>query len=110
VFASLPKPTVDQALAWSRAAQLGYAGAGITTAQEGATHKADLGLMRGAAARGANIIDIVALPFITDLDSVLVTHPASTWGTYENRLKLGGVKITTDGSPQARTRTSRPRT
>ena len=29
--------------------------------------------------------------------------PASTFGTYKNRLKLAGVKIPTDGSPQGKT-------
>ena len=38
VFESLPKPTRDQEIEWSRAGQMLYAQAGITTAQEGATH------------------------------------------------------------------------
>ena len=60
--------------------------------------------MQRAAAAGANIIDIIALP---------VHHrpgrgPRRTtrqprWGKYKNRLKIGGVKITIDGSPQGRT-------
>ena len=54
--------------------------AGITTAQEGATHAADLEVMQRAAAAGANIIDIVAYPFITDLDAVLAAHPARELG------------------------------
>ena len=50
-----------------------------------------------------NIIDIIALPFIIDLDKVLDAHPVSDWGKYNNHLKIGGVKITIDGSPQGRT-------
>ncbi len=57
----------------------------------------------GAAAGGADLIDVIAYPFILELDEVLPENPADTFGTYHNRLKLGGVKITLDGSPQGRT-------
>lgn len=103
IFASLPKPSAEQEVEWSRAAQMLYAAAGITTAHEGATHAADLALMQRAAAGGANIIDVVAFPFITDLDRVLADNPPETFGEYVNGLKLGGVKITIDGSPQGKT-------
>jgi predicted amidohydrolase YtcJ len=80
-----------------------YAQAGITTAHEGATHADDLEVMKRVAKAGANIIDIVAYPFILDLDKVLEANPTAGWGTYVNRLKIGGVKITIDGSPQGKT-------
>jgi predicted amidohydrolase YtcJ len=103
VFASLPQPNAEQEIAWSKAGQLLYARHGITTAHEGATHAGDLDLMKRAAAGGATLIDVIAYPFITDLDEVLKKHPKETWGKYENRLKIGGVKITIDGSPQGKT-------
>jgi predicted amidohydrolase YtcJ len=59
--------------------------------------------MQRAAAAGANIIDVVAHPFMTDLETILAANPTSGWGTYDGRLKIGGVKITADGSPQGRT-------
>ena len=46
---------------------------------------------------------MIAFPFITELEGVLKKYPADTWGKYENRLKIGGVKITIDGSPQGKT-------
>ena len=103
VFASLPKPTSEQEIEWTRAGQMIYARNGVTTAHEGATHASDIALMQRAAAKGAHIIDVVAFPFITDLEEVLKTNPVSTFGKYNNRLKIGGVKITIDGSPQGRT-------
>jgi predicted amidohydrolase YtcJ len=103
IFTSLPRPTAEQEIEWSRAGQMLYAAAGITTAHEGVTHAADLALMQRAAAAGANIIDVVAYPFFTDLDAVLEKNPLATWGKYSNRLKLGGTKITLDGSIQAKT-------
>jgi predicted amidohydrolase YtcJ len=103
IFASLPKPTREQAVDWSRAGQMLYAAAGITTAHEGATRAEPLEIMQLAAKAGANIIDVIAYPFIIDLDAVLKDNPLATWGRYVDRLKIGGVKITLDGSPQART-------
>ncbi len=103
VFASLPQPNAEQEIAWSKAGQLLYAQHGITTAHEGATHAGDLELMKRAAAGGATLIDVIAYPFITDLDEVLKKFPKETWGKYENRLKIGGVKLTIDGSPQGKT-------
>jgi predicted amidohydrolase YtcJ len=103
VFANLPQPTPEQQIEFTRAAQRLYAAAGVTTAHEGATHAADLAVMKRATAAGANLIDVIAYPFITELDAILATTPLEQWGRYDNRLKIGGVKITIDGSPQGRT-------
>jgi hypothetical protein len=103
IFASLPKPTAAQEIEWSLAGQKLYASYGITTAHEGATHAADLAVMQRAAKAGGSLIDVIAYPFITDLEAVLKDNPVATWGKYEQRLKIGGVKITIDGSPQGRT-------
>jgi predicted amidohydrolase YtcJ len=103
IFSSLPRPNAEQEVSWSRAGQMLYAAAGITTAHEGATHAPELALMQRAAAAGASIIDVVAYPFFTDFDRVLEKNPLGTWGKYINRVKLGGAKITLDGSPQGRT-------
>ena len=40
------------------------------------------------------------LPLHHRLDPTLAAIPVSGWGTYHDRLKIGGVKITIDGSPQ----------
>ena len=52
-FASLPQPTREQEVEWSKAGQRLYAAAGVTTAHEGATHAGDLEVMKRAAAGGA---------------------------------------------------------
>jgi len=95
--------TAQQEVDWSRAGQLLYAQTGITTAQDGASHLPQIATIKRAADAGANLIDVVAYPFITDLDKVLAVIPVSQWGRYNNRFKIGGVKITIDGSPQGRT-------
>ncbi len=103
IFASLPKPSPAQSMAALQQGQLIYAAAGITTAQEGATHMPDLAILQRGAAEGKLFIDIVAFPFITEFDKVLEDNPPSSFGTYNHRLKLGGIKITADGSPQGKT-------
>ena len=103
IAASLPPPNAQQEVEWTRAGQMLYAAAGITTAHEGATVKASLETMQRAAAAGAHIIDVVAYPFVYDFDAILAANPVESWGKYKNRLKLGGGKITVDGSPQGRT-------
>jgi predicted amidohydrolase YtcJ len=95
--------TAQQEVEWTRAGQILYAEAGVTTAHEGATHLAQFQTMRRATEAGANIIDIISYPFITDIDKVLAEIPVTEWGKYKNRFKVGGVKITLDGSPQGRT-------
>ena len=95
--------TAQQEIEWSRAGQMLYAQAGITTAHEGATHLPQLQSMIRASEAGANIIDVVAFPFVTDADNVLAKFPVAEWGKYKNRFKIGGIKITLDGSPQGRT-------
>ena len=95
--------TAQQEIEWSRAGQMIYAEAGVTTAHEGVTHLPQFQKMKRVSDAGANIIDVVAYPFITDADKVLAEFPVTEWTKYKNRFKVGGVKITLDGSPQGRT-------
>jgi predicted amidohydrolase YtcJ len=103
VLEAAPQMTPEQEIAWTRAGQMLYAEAGITTAHEGITHLHQLKIMKRASEAGANIIDVIAFPFILELEKILPEFPVTQWGTYEQRFKIGGVKITIDGSPQGRT-------
>jgi len=103
IFASLPKPSPEALLKSLEDGQKLYAAAGITTAHEGATHLVDLEILQEGARKKALFIDVIAYPFITDLGAILKKNPPESFMAYSNRLKLGGVKITVDGSPQGRT-------
>ena len=103
VFEQSEPMTAQQEIDSTRAGQMLYAEAGVTTAHEGATHLPQFQTMKRATDAGANIIDVVAYPFITEVDKVLAEFPLSEWCKYKNRFKVGGVKITLDGSPQGRT-------
>ena len=71
IFSALPKPSPEQSMAALEQGQLIYAAAGITTAQEGATHMADLAILQRGADEGKLFIDVVAYPFITEFEEVL---------------------------------------
>jgi predicted amidohydrolase YtcJ len=103
VFAAQPKPTATQEVEWTKAGQMLYAASGMTLAHEGATHASDLDVIKRATDAGANIIDVVVHPFMTDLDSIVKKYPVDSWGKFDKRLKINGIKITADGSPQGKT-------
>jgi predicted amidohydrolase YtcJ len=46
---------------------------------------------------------VVALPFITEIDAVFAGQPPRNEPEYRNRLRIGGVKLVSDGSPQGKT-------
>lgn len=77
-----------------------YARYGFTTVQEGRATKGVYEALNAAAAEGSLPVDVLVY-----VDYLI--HPdAHTWGvsrTYTNRLRLAGVKLTFDGSPQGRT-------
>lgn len=117
IFANMPKPDMEQLLEILGSAQEVYTSRGVTTAQEGATHKADLELLMRGADEGRLVIDIVSLPMVLDIPALvkdfapdftggpmeLPENAGLAFGNYHNRLKLAGVKLFLDGSPQGKT-------
>lgn len=79
-----------------------YASVGITTAQDGMTGLESIELLRKAAADQKLFIDIVALAQYAAVDKLL-SDGSTRFGVYDAHLKLGGFKITADGSPQGKT-------
>jgi predicted amidohydrolase YtcJ len=117
LFANMPKPAEEDLLGLIEKAQQVYTSRGVTTAQEGATHKPDLEFLMRAAEDGRLVIDVVSLPMVLDVPALVREYApdfkggpmelpdtaAQSFGTYRNRLKLGGVKLFVDGSPQGKT-------
>ncbi|OXG07148.1 metal-dependent hydrolase [Flavobacterium araucananum] len=103
IFAAMPKPSVEQQLAQLKEGQLFYAAAGVTTAQEGATHMPEVILLKRGAQENKLFIDVVSYPLFTEMDTLFKVYKPDEFGRYKNHLKLGGIKITVDGSPQGRT-------
>jgi predicted amidohydrolase YtcJ len=79
-----------------------YASVGITTAQDGLSSMESVELLKKAAEAKVLYIDIVSLPYYLFLDK-LIADKSYKFGTYDNHLKLGGFKVTADGSPQGKT-------
>ena len=78
-----------------------YARNGITTAQDGASSQETIALMQAADAQGMINLDIISYPIgqnglDQNLDSI-------SFGNYTGRLKIGGIKLILDGSPQGKT-------
>lgn len=103
IFAAMPKASVDEQLEQLKEGQMLYAAAGVTTAQEGATHMPEVDLLMQGAKENRLFIDVVSYPLFTEMDTLFKVYQSKDFGKYNNRFKLGGIKITVDGSPQGRT-------
>ncbi|GAA0179941.1 amidohydrolase family protein [Clostridium sediminicola] len=84
-------------------AQEYYLSHGITTAQEGAAFKNDIELLANAAKEKKMKIDIIAYSHFSNNNKEYLLHHKLPVGKYQDGLKLGGVKLTLDGSPQGKT-------
>lgn len=98
IFYSLPKPPVEAVFALLDKAQDYYAGYGITTAQEGRASDEQFHLLNAYANAGKLKLDVVTYPDIETGANALTGD--TPFGQYINHHKLGGVKISLDGSMQ----------
>lgn len=78
-----------------------YARFGYTTAQDGRSSTDTCRMIAQLAEAGALPIDILSFPDILTSADIMAT-PLHRRG-YEGRFRIGGVKLTLDGSPQAKT-------
>lgn len=78
-----------------------YAKNGITTAQDGASSKETIGLMQAADAQGKINLDIISYPI--GQNGLLKEIDTLSFGSYTGRIKIGGIKLILDGSPQGKT-------
>lgn len=75
-----------------------YAGFGYTTAQEGRGNGSGVANLREAGAAGLLPIDVVAyLDMVEAADQIVPSRQ------YVNRFRIGGAKLSLDGSPQGKT-------
>ena len=78
-----------------------YASNGITTVQDGAASPETINLMRAADGAGYVNLDVIMYPMgQADPQSIQATY---NFGEYQGRVKIGGVKLMLDGSPQGKT-------
>lgn len=103
VVFSLPQPTEADLLEALERTQQFYASNGITTVQDGKSTAEFVQFIRKAAAQNRLYLDVVLLPGVFKVDDAKETIEGETFGSYDHRLKLGGIKIILDGSPQDKT-------
>ncbi len=90
----------------AKAIELGqdeYAKMGYLTAQDGRTTVEQLAALRKGADDSLYYMDVVAYPDITLGTDYVAEGPYSPSHSYKNRFRVGGVKLTLDGSPQGKT-------
>jgi hypothetical protein len=99
----MPKLSPQQHLALLEAGQDLYAKYGHTTAQEGRALPANVDLYTAAAQAGRLKLDVVVYPeVLLTPDTGFMTGPYAG-RSYRNGMRIGGVKLTLDASPQGRT-------
>lgn len=78
-----------------------YASNGITTAQDGASNQSSIGLLQAANAQNLLTLDVISFPIAQGVQDESIQ--SLNFGEYSGRLKMGGIKLILDGSPQGKT-------
>ena len=100
----LKKLAPQQALATTEAGIETYATYGYTTAQEGGGTPELIAGYLAAAEQGKLAIDVVAYVYTQALaDSMDIMNGPYVGGEYRNGFRIGGLKLSLDGSPQGKT-------
>ena len=87
----------EGALTFARAGADLWASFGYTTAQDGRSTPGGVATLQAVADAGGFPIDVVAYPDVL-VDREFIARNVSR--TYRNRFRVGGAKLTIDGSPQ----------
>ncbi|MGK2739511.1 amidohydrolase [Tepidicaulis sp. LMO-SS28] len=91
------KPKPEQAMAMLRAGTELVASYGYTTAQDGRTMPGQLVMLKAAAEKGLLKIDVVSYPDVLMMKETIGKEVSRD---YKNRFRIGGAKLSIDGSPQ----------
>ncbi|MDY7225318.1 amidohydrolase [Hyalangium rubrum] len=96
------EPDIPGLLKTLHEVQQRYARLGITTVEDGISGKSSVELLQLAASQQVLFLDVLMFPKWTEADDI-DTIPNLPRENYVGHLKVGGVKITQDGSPQGKT-------
>ena len=86
-----------------KAGEHSYISNGFTTIQEGKTDLATLKLLPQIAASTGFDVDIISFPDVAAISDSPLLHGDLMSSEYTNGFRMGGVKLTFDGSPQGKT-------
>lgn len=102
-FKFIPKFTEKDSIAVYKAGESSYLANGFTTVQEGKTDLASLNLLPKMAASPGFDLDIISYVDIAAMGDNKILHSELMSSEYTNGFRIGGVKLTFDGSPQGKT-------
>lgn len=103
VFSVLPQFTAAQGLQQLQKAQDIYAANGFTTVQDGRTDPGAVAQLQAAAKAGKLQLDVVSYADLEMNEKALLSGALKPGLQYRKHLRVGGVKLTYDGSPQGKT-------
>ena len=98
----IPQPTMEKLAIALNKGQKCYASYGITTCQEGMLAKQLAPIYQLLMHQKSLYLDVVTYPSIQDYEEVVGMFPNNV-KEYNNNMRIGGVKMFLDGSPQGRT-------
>ena len=99
----MPKLSQEQSITWLEKAQQLYLQFGYTTVQDGRADPGAVATAIAAAEAGRLLVDMVSYPDILQMgDGAFMQGPYYS-RSYTRRFRIGGVKLTLDGSPQGKT-------
>ena len=103
IFKIVPKFSPEEIAAQLQASQNIYIANGFTTVQDGKTMAGQVTTFAALAEAGEFKIDLVAYPDLVTVGDAPVLHGPLMSRSYANHFRLGGIKLTVDGSPQGKT-------
>ncbi|MFT6302319.1 MAG: putative amidohydrolase YtcJ [Granulosicoccus sp.] len=102
-FKMIPEFTQEDLIKLYKSGEHSYISNGFTTVQEGKTDQATLDALPDIAANTGFDIDIVSYPDLAALENNPILLGDLMSREYSNGFRIGGVKLTFDGSPQGKT-------
>jgi predicted amidohydrolase YtcJ len=99
----IPPFSGEESLSIMEAAQMQYLSNGFTTIQDGKIDPVSLELMMKYAQTGGLKADLVVYADLVPMEDYAVMKGPLQSSNYTDRLRIGGVKLTFDGSPQGKT-------
>lgn len=99
----MPQLTVEQAVGWLEKSQALYLQFGYTTVQDGRADPGGVDTAIAAAKMGKLKVDVVSYPDILTMGEGRFMQGPYYSRNYQQHFRIGGVKLTLDGSPQGKT-------
>ncbi len=99
----MPQLSQEQAIGWLEKAQQLYLQYGYTTVQDGRADPGGVATAIAAAEAGRLLVDVVSYPDLLQLGEGAFMRGRYYGRQYHAHFRIGGVKLTLDGSPQGKT-------